>query len=710
VSNSGQEQASNLNLSPYRFAVAATFTAEPLARVFEFWARQLGRSFEVRFAPYNQPTQALLDPRSEFSLNTDGLNVLLVRLEDLVQAEAAEPAPSVLEAAALELAAHAPEAARRLSAPLLYCLCPPSPRLASQLRPLGPLVAGRLSNVPGIHFLDFEEIADVYPVDEIYSEAGEKLGRIPYTDAYFAALGTAIVRRADALGRPPAKVIVLDCDNTLWHGVCGEDGPAGVVLEPPRRELHRQLLAQREAGVLLAICSKNNEEDVVQTFRENADMPLGLHHFAARRINWKSKAENLRALAVELKLGLDSFVFIDDDAKECAEVSETVPEVLTVSLPHDPEAIPRILPHLWVLDRIAVTEEDRRRSTYYEQARKFEREAENASSLEEFLAGLDLRVEIGPLRTEQLTRVAQLTQRTNQFNATLTRRTPHEIQDLRERNEIECWTVTVADRFGEYGLTGVVFFRTSAESLLVDTFLLSCRVLGRGVEHHVLARLGAEAVARNLPAVVVPFQEAARNQPMRDFLEGAAAQCGACFANGRYRFPAQALAELQWTQPSAGMLQALPPTPAAGSYPRPDYARIARHFTTAAQILTAIRRQSTAEVSVSPDLTATEKTLARIWCELLQVPSVGPEDNFFDLGGHSLILVLLQLRIREEFAVEIDLDDVYSGTITLADMARRIDALQHGNITIEEYEALVAEIEALSDDEVRELLAREGGQ
>ena len=198
--------------------------------------------------------------------------------------------------------------------------------------------------------------------------------------------------------------------------------------------------------MLLALCSKNNEEDVIETFRAHPEMPLRFEDFAARRINWESKATNLAALADELELGLDTFILVDDNPKECTEAQAGAPEVLTLPLPANHEEIPEFLRHVWAFDRARVTEEDRRRAELYEQKAERARAERSAGNLEEFLASLQLEVAIAPMQPSQVARVAQLTQRTNQMNVSLVRRTEADVLASRRG---EALTVDVKDRFGE---------------------------------------------------------------------------------------------------------------------------------------------------------------------------------------------------------------------------------------------------------------------
>jgi FkbH-like protein len=704
--------------SPFRFAISASFTAEPLERVIAFWGRQLNSHFETRFAPYNQVLQTLLDPAGEFAANVHGINAVLLRLEDLAAFEQdRNGAPARLESNVSEVIELVRDASQRSSAPLVFCLCPPSPDFiaaparATQSHELATRIAASLEDTPGVQFLGYEQVARLYPVEFPYDRQAERLGGIPYTELYFCALGTALVRHAHALYMPAYKVIALDCDNTLWQGICGEDGPRGVMLDPPRRALQEFMLDQRECGMLLALASKNNEQDVIETFAENPQMPLAMRHFAAWRLNWDSKPENLASLAEELRLGLDSFIFVDDNPKECAEVEEGAAEVLSLVLPGDITQTQHFLDHVWAFDHPVITEEDRNRNVYYAQEQEFGREIRRAANLAEFVAGLRLEVRMAPVTDERVGRVAQLTQRTNQFNFTTVRRTHAELQGLLRNGAAECVTVEASDRFGDYGVVGAVIFSCGSASLVVDTFLLSCRVLGRGVEHRILAWLGDEAVRRGLETVSVRLETTSKNRPAQEFLHSVGGAVEQRTGNGfAYEFSAPALHGQEWTptvkgRPDPGAVRAVAP----GKRRRfVEYARIAHSLSTPGQILEAVRR----EIVEAPaeDMTDIEQRLAVIWADLLQRPSVGVADNFFDLGGHSLLVVLLIVRVRESFGIELPIDDVYSASLSLGELARKIEVYQLAAIDPAEYNALLAEIESLSDEEVRRLLAEEERQ
>ena len=550
-----QAQAARKRDRKQTLAIAATFTAEPVAETLEFWAQQLDIPLRIEFAPYNQVFQQLLDPSSLLAGNRDGINLVLLRMEDWLASSADFKRDAAgLERSLLELISVLRGAARSSVAPLLLCICPPSMRAAADvdfaalLERLERSVTSQLGDIGSIQVISHRDILQLYPVQTCHDEYAEQLGHIPYTPAFFTALGTMVARRLSALLRPPHKVIVLDCDNTLWSGVCAEDGALGVIVDASRRALQEFVLEQLRAGMLLCLCSKNVEEDVEAVFDQNPGMVLRRDQIIASRINWQPKSQNLRELAQELKLGLDSFVFIDDSALECEEVRSHCPEVLTIELPREPGQIRPLLEHVWAFDRSRVTAEDEQRAAFYRASVEREQLRQSAGTLEEFLAGLELRIDIRPAQPSDLARVAQLTQRTNQFNLTTIRRTEAEIAKLRESGA-ECLVADVADRLGDYGTVGALIYTTEHDCVRADTLLLSCRALGRKVEHRMLARLGEVAQSRHLARVDVPFIATRKNRPALDFLEsigmpyrhgssdGATFQFPAACAAGAHQLP-----------------------------------------------------------------------------------------------------------------------------------------------------------------------------
>lgn len=509
-----------------KIAVAATFTAEPLEPVLSFWSKELDEPFAIEFAPYNQVFQQLLDRSSLISENRDGINIILIRFEDWQRFENISDDEKI-ERNISELIPAVKSLKTRSQVPLLICVCPASPAIAentarqSLFARMERLLESELEDISVIYLLDVSELFDLYPVSDYYDPHGDELGHIPFTQTFFTALGTFIVRKIYALLNKPYKVIVLDCDNTLWKGVCAEDGIEGIGIDPPRIALQKFMIAQHAAGKLICLCSKNSEEDIVRVFEERQEMFLKREHIVSWRIDWQPKSENIKSLAEELGLGLDSFIFIDDNPVECAEVKAHTPEVTVFRLPEDAENIERFLKHNWAFDQIKITAEDQKRTELYKKNIERENFRKELPSLEDFLRGLELDIKILPALPGQLPRVSQLTLRTNQFNATSIRRSEDEIENLCKNKGLNCLVVKVSDRFGDYGLVGAMMFYIEADRLDVDTFLLSCRVLGRGVEHRMLARLGEIAQERGCNSVNLTYIETERNRPALDFVQSA---------------------------------------------------------------------------------------------------------------------------------------------------------------------------------------------
>jgi FkbH-like protein len=677
-----QAQAAKVRWHQPTIAVAATFTVEPLRESLSFWLQTLELPWQIEFAPYNQVFQQLLDPGSKLSQNQDGINLVLVRFEDWQRdrdvREAEGDIGELMAQNVRELVLALGSATQRTTSPYVVCLGPPSPTVieagrAELFSQMEGQVAGELANLSGIYLITSSDLLATYPVPNYYEPYGDELGHIPYTSLFFTALGTAIARRIHAIRRSPYKAIALDCDQTLWQGVCGEDGAEDLDIAAPYQALQRFMLSQQEAGKVICLCSKNNEQDVWAVFDGREDMILKRHHLVSWRLNWRSKSENLKSLAEELQLGLDSFIFIDDNPVECAQVRANCPEVLTIQLPQQPNRIPQFLEHIWAFDYLKVTQEDRSRTAMYRQNIQRERWCQESLTFKDFLAGLKLEVEISPLEPHQLARVAQLTQRTNQFNFTTIRRREAEIQNLCQSGQLECLVVGVKDRFGDYGLVGVLLFESGPEALRVDTFLLSCRVLGRGVEHRMLARLGAIARQRGFSRVDIPYLPTRKNQPALDFLEGLApGERGQDGQGLLFQFSAESMAELtfepaedretggsQFRKPTAV------PTPSTSTSLKANlYERIATELAEPEQVLKAVesqklRQRPELQEGFVPPRDTLELQLAQIWTDIIGLELVGVRDNFFNLGGNSLLAVRLMAQIQQQFGKKIPLSVLF---------------------------------------------------
>lgn len=659
-----------------KIAIAATFTAEPLQDSLAFWADKLQWNAEIAFASYNQVFQELLDPASLLSTNHSGYNIVLVRPEDWRQNEGHNgpwPRASKLSDTAKEFVRAVQAGVSRSRVPYLIALCPGSPlkALDGDIQAAEKLIGDELDGCSGVRLIRNAEVSSLYPVAEYYDAHGEELGRVPYNSDFFVALGTVLARRMYAIRGNPYKVIVSDCDETLWKGVCAEVGPGGVEIDAGHRSLQEFLVCRQAEGMLLCLCSKNIESDIDDVFSCQS-MPLRREHIIARRVNWQPKPQNLRELATELKLGLDAFVFIDDNPLECEQMRSDCPEVLTLQLPAAGD-IPAFLRNLWPLDTHELTEEDRRRTALYRENQQRDQFRQQAPTLESFLAGLRLDIQISRPSAEQVSRVAQLTQRTNQFNFTSVRRTEAEISQLLESGELECLAVHVKDRFGDYGLVGAIIFRCATGTLDVDTFLLSCRVLGRGVEHAMLSHLGDVALSRRLSRVDLQFFPTKRNTPALAFLESLAAEFKQPRETGLlFHVPAEYAAAisprkvLETAHAAAAAVSgeesklSHKPAQAAGSELIQEIAAALRDVSS---IVRAIRRKRGLSEPQLLQTPAAERSAVEMvieaWGEVLSAAEIGPSDDFFSLGGDSLLATQVIARLRHTSGVRLHLSDLF---------------------------------------------------
>jgi FkbH-like protein len=287
------------------------------------------------------------------------------------------------------------------------------------------------------------------------------------------------------------KALILDCDNTLWHGILGEDGVDGIDMGAGTptgrifREVQQAVVDLASRGVIVGLCSRNNPEEVDAVLRDHPDMVLRASHLSIRRVNWEDKVSNLRAIAGELNISLDAMAFVDDSPQELLAVEQQLPDVALLQVParlsEYPSAFRRFARHF---AGSQATAEDLRRTQMYQSEALRRDAASHFASRRDYLRSLGLRILVHRDRLDHVRRVAQLTQKTNQFNLTTKRYAESEILRMVHSDSGHVLSVEVSDRFGDYGISGVVIYErlASAGEVSIDTLLLSCRVLGRDVE------------------------------------------------------------------------------------------------------------------------------------------------------------------------------------------------------------------------------------
>lgn len=650
----------------WKIVVAASFTAEAMDEVAGFWRDVLGEPVSFEFAPFGQVFQELLNPQSVLRGNRDGANAILFRWSDIAGGQD-------FESAALELAravAGAPHAV-----PLLLASCP-EPATGDARAKADVVLRLELSETRSVTVLDAADAFAHYGVTDVHDARADRVGQVPYTEEAFAALATTLVRWRCAAARTPVKMIAVDCDNTLWTGVIGEDGVDAVRLDPGRLALHEALVRQSSAGRIIALASKNEARDVDAFFERRRDSVLKREHILAEAVNWRPKPQNIAAIADQFAVGDDAIVFIDDNPVECAEMRAARPGVLTLEAPQDTAALAQWSDHLWLFDMPPASDEDRRRRDMYRETAARETSRSEAPSFAEFHASLGLKIDIELANEADFPRLAQLTQRTNQFNASLARMSAAELAAAAQGGAV--YSVRVRDRFGDYGLVGAMLARAADDALNVDLFLLSCRALGRGVEHAMVARLGEHAAELQESEVRVVFNEGPRNLPAREFLDAVFG------AKGPYVGAAALIAATRFDpadgekrNPAADNGEAGPRHSPVSVDSGVVYGRIARELTTARAIVAAMSARRRPRPDISENYVAPaaglERAIAVIWENLLGVAPVGAHDPFQALGGKSIHLVRIHGALCEKLGRDIELVTLFEHG-TVARLARAIGA------------------------------------
>lgn len=320
------------------------------------------------------------------------------------------------------------------------------------------------------------------------------------------------------------KCIVLDLDDTLWGGIIGEDGFDGIKLSLSQPgasfiAFQQALLDLYNRGVILAINSKNNFEETIRVIRSHPNMILKEHYFAALRINWNDKVDNFLELAKELNIGLDSMIFLDNDPTNRAAVRALLPEVEVPELPADPADYAKFLISLPYFTPAAITDEDKMRGNLYVTERLRKEKEKSFADRESFLKNLGLELQIFIDEPSSVARLAQLTEKTNQFNVNKHPLTEAEVMGLVKHDKYKVFHGRLIDNFGDYGITNLAIVQHQKDLWDINYFLMSCRVIGRGVEEAFLSAIGDSAKNNNIKQLSIRFVPTEKNKPAEEFVK-----------------------------------------------------------------------------------------------------------------------------------------------------------------------------------------------
>jgi FkbH-like protein len=533
-----------LELTRFKLAILRSFTVEPIVPLLRAEAFAYGIDLEIHVGDFNTYVQDILDRESSLYRFAPNAVVLAVRTDqaapelwrdfaDLAPEAAQQASERVVKSYEQWIGAFRKYSQARL---IVHSLeLPSSPSLAvlddqseagqsGLIRQINRELRRIATEFHGVYCLGYDALVALKGREHWHDERKWLTARLPISAGHLLDMAREWVRFIVPLSGRIAKVLVVDLDNTLWGGVIGEDGMTGIKVGPEYpgavyQALQRTLLDLSRKGILLAVCSKNNLDDAMEALEKHPGMLLRAKHFAAIRINWTDKAQNLREIAQELNVGIDALAFLDDNPFEREQVRAALPEVTVINLPKNPLDYASAVRNCAVFERLTLSSEDQQRTEMYAAQKQRSGAEQNFQSKEDFFRFLEQEAELEPVSDLTLARVAQLTQKTNQFNLTTRRYTESQIAEMARNPEWHIFSIKVRDRFGDHGLVGVAITHDEGEQCEVDTFLLSCRVIGRTVETALLAHLAEGAAQRGRKHLVGWFLPTRKNAPARDFYQ-----------------------------------------------------------------------------------------------------------------------------------------------------------------------------------------------
>jgi FkbH-like protein len=370
--------------------------------------------------------------------------------------------------------------------------------------------------------VDAARLANAVGLQRWHDPAQWHAAKLPFAADLVPLYADLISRTVAAIRGKTRKCLVLDLDNTLWGGVIGDDGPEGIRLGQGSAEgeaylaIQRAALEYRARGVVLAVSSKNDEAVAREAFRTHPEMLLREDHIAIFQVNWHDKASNLRAIAERLNIGIESLVFLDDNSFEREQVRREVPLVAVPELPAEPSLYPAALAWAGYFEAVSISTEDRRRADFYQANATRSAALAESSDMDSYLRSLDMLCTIRPFDRIGRARIAQLINKSNQFNLTTRRYTEGEVAAMEGEPDKFTMQVRLADKFGDNGMISVIVFDKCGDAWINDLWLMSCRVLGRRVEEAALTYVCAAAKAQGARQLVGRYLPSAKNRMVAD--------------------------------------------------------------------------------------------------------------------------------------------------------------------------------------------------
>jgi FkbH-like protein len=506
--------------------------------------------------------------------------------------------------------------------------------------------------------IDIAHLASTIGLADWHSPREWNMAKIPFSDAFIPLYADHVSRTLAALRGKSRRCLILDLDNTLWGGVIGDDGLEHIKIGQgdPTGEAYlsvQQLaLDLRARGIVLAVCSKNEDEIARSPFQKHTEMLLKEGHIAVFQANWRDKATNIKAIAEELSLGLDAFVFLDDNPSERLLIRQTLPEVAVPELPADPALYSRTLAAAGYFEAVAFSEDDLRRADFYQDNARRVSLQNQAGDLESYLASLAMEITFQPFDQTGRARIAQLINKSNQFNLTTKRYTEAQVAAMQDDPAYFTLQIRLSDTFGDNGMISVIICRRATkEAWEIDTWLMSCRVLGRRVENMALLAILEQAKKEGVRKLIGTYVPTDRNKLVQEHYAKLGFQVVQT-ENGISTYELDV---------NSAVVQGAPMTVKHIEADRTEPgSKNASPVTGPAQeAFVCASSQPQPQQGVEPS-NEVEAELLRIWKEVLDRDKISVQDDFFEVGGDSLHAVRLMFEIEKTFGQPFDISTLMS--------------------------------------------------
>lgn len=538
IKKAGGEGKSLDPLMPFRLAILSNSTVDMFVPALEATAVRHGIALETIQPPYDQVAQEALIPNSMvnsskpdavlFAFDYRSLPLKLTLGDEDAAAAVVDGAIGYLQALrnGIKSGCNAVCIFQTFAPPAEPLFGSLDRALPGTLRSLIDRINLKLAEfvlASGDVLLDVASLAETVGLADWHNPQLWNMAKFSFSDELIPLYSDHVARAVAALRGKSRKVLVLDLDNTVWGGVIGDDGLDGIQIAQgdARGEAHlavqRLALDLRQRGIVIAVSSKNTDEVAREPFEKHPEMLLKLHHIAVFQANWNDKATNIKAIAEELNLGLDSLVFLDDNPVERGLVRQLLPQVAVPELPDEPALYARTLAAAGYFEAIAFANEDLKRAGFYQDNAKRLSLQKQVGGVDAYLASLDMTITFQPFDATGRARIVQLINKSNQYNLTTRRYTDPEIVDAENDPSVFTLQVRLADIFGDNGMISVVICRPGEpETWEIDTWLMSCRVLGRKVEHMVLREVLEHARAAGIKKLHGAYKPTERNKLVVD--------------------------------------------------------------------------------------------------------------------------------------------------------------------------------------------------